>query len=115
MVFLYTEGKFPSEQVDHIDGNGLNNRRDNLREVSHKENMKNRPMQSNNTSGHIGVIWHKAAQKWQAYIKVKGRCEYGGLFTNKKDAITKRKQWKSNMDFILIMVEMADEKLKDQK
>ena len=43
LVFLYIDGYFPAADVDHIDGNGLNNARINLRKVSHQENMKNRP------------------------------------------------------------------------
>lgn len=92
LAILYTEGHFPPEQVDHIDGNGRNNRRNNLREVSALENNKNMPMQTNNTSGCTGVSWDKATQKWQVQISINGKRIYGGLFTDKNDAIAKRKQ-----------------------
>ena len=99
LAILYVDGHFPAEQVDHIDGDGLNNRRDNLREVNALENQKNQPMQSNNTSGCVGVHWHKQRQKWQASIVVNGKNVYGGLFTNKKDAVAKRKQMEIECKF----------------
>ena len=99
LAILYTDGYFPPEDVDHIDGNGLNNRRNNLREVTAAENHKNRPMQSNNTSGAVGVCWHKKSQKWQAYIRVNGKAIYGGCFANKEDAIEKRKQMEIERNF----------------
>lgn len=54
--------------VDHIDGNPLNNRRSNLRIVTHKQNCENkvRPHKLN-TSGFRGVSYHKHCGKWEAY------------------------------------------------
>lgn len=92
LAILYTDGRFPLEDVDHIDGNGLNNHRNNLREVSIQENNKNRPMPSNNNSGHVGVCWHAKGKKWEVSIRVKGKNKYGGLFVNIEDAIAKRKE-----------------------
>jgi hypothetical protein len=99
LVILYTDGHFPPEHVDHIDGNGLNNCRNNLREVDCKENNKNMPMPSNNTSGYTGVRWHKPTQKWQARIRVNGKDIHGGLFTNKEDAISKRRGMEIEYNF----------------
>lgn len=99
LVFLYLNGRFPKEQVDHIDGNGLNNQRGNLREVTHQENHKNMPMKSNNTSGCVGVYWRKRAQKWQVYIKVNGKSIHGGYFANKEDAIARRKKMEIEYKF----------------
>lgn len=59
--------------VDHINGDTLDNRRSNLRPVTHKENMRNRGRQSNNTSGFKGVVWHAKTGKWAARIWVDGR------------------------------------------
>jgi hypothetical protein len=66
--------------VDHIDRNGLNNRRENLRIATASENQHNRGKAVNNTSGYIGVSWHKKSGKWQAMIKVNGGAKHLGLF-----------------------------------
>ena len=56
----------PGEQCDHIDGDHLNNRRDNLRIATHGQNMANR--RSSGASRFLGVCFHKGAKKWQAAI-----------------------------------------------
>ena len=72
------------EQVDHINRNGLDNRRENLRLCSHSQNQINRPQQKNNTSGYKGVYLFK--KKWRACIKIKGKLLYLGYFSDKKEA-----------------------------
>lgn len=69
LVFLYLDGKLPPEQVEHIDGNGLNNKRNNLRKVREGENHKNMPMQKNNTSGCTGVTWNKKLKNGESKLK----------------------------------------------
>jgi hypothetical protein len=66
-------------QVDHIDSDGLNNRRLNLREATGSQNQHNQRLAKHNTSGLKGVTWHKAAGKWQAQIKLKGKQRFLGL------------------------------------
>lgn len=61
------------EQVDHINGNGLDNRRGNLRLATGSQNQANRPTTKNNTSGYKGVSWHKKSKKWSARIRVHGK------------------------------------------
>jgi hypothetical protein len=56
------------EDVDHIDGDGLNNRRGNLRCVTRSQNNMNSGRFRNNTSGFRGVCWHKQNRQWLAYI-----------------------------------------------
>jgi hypothetical protein len=65
-------------EVDHVDGNGLNNCRSNLRVCSHSENMKNRPIHKNNKSGFKGVYRDAGARsvpgrEWRAQIRVDGK------------------------------------------
>jgi hypothetical protein len=61
-------GDIGTKEVDHIDGDGLNNRRANLRAVTHAQNMKNQRLRSDNKSGCPGVAFHKRDGVWQAYI-----------------------------------------------
>lgn len=61
----------PGMVIDHIDGNKLDNRKENLRICTQQQNGWNRGKPSNNTSGFKGVCWHKQTQKWQAIINHK--------------------------------------------
>lgn len=72
--------------VDHINGNGLDNRRQNLRLATVSQNLRNQRTSSQNTSGQKGVGWHKQRQKWRAYIKVHGVSHHLGLFDSKDEA-----------------------------
>ena len=66
-------------EVDHIDGNGLNNQRINLRLCTKGQNQHNRRRQSNK-SGYKGVVWHKRTRKWQAQIMSDGKYKYLGVY-----------------------------------
>ena len=88
IIFLLKEKKLdPDKEVDHDDGNSLNNNPDNLRESTHSENMHNSKAPKNNTSGHKGVFWHKASGKWEVRIRLNGKLYNFGLYVNKEDAI----------------------------
>ena len=76
----------PKIHTDHIDGNGLNNRRDNLRACSRSENMHNRGAYATNMSGFKGVSWHKQRGKWQAQIKFNGKNRHLGLYSTPEEA-----------------------------
>lgn len=78
-------GAPPHLQVDHIDGNSLNNSRRNLRLATNTQNQHNRILNRNSTSGCKGVGWTHHA--WQAQIHVAGRKVYLGRYTNKQDAV----------------------------
>lgn len=80
---LIVEAK-ASEHVDHIDGNPLNCTRDNLRVCEHKENMKNRKLNTNNTSGYKGV--KRKGMKWEAVIYSDCKKYSLGSFIDKEEA-----------------------------
>jgi hypothetical protein len=79
-------GLLASDTLDHIDQNGLNNQRLNLRLATVSQNGINRPKQRNNTSGYKGVHWRKDSHKWQAKIQINGKDIHLGYFTSKKEA-----------------------------
>lgn len=72
--------------TDHINGNGLDNRRENLRLVTKSQNMMNRGLQKNSSSGFKGVALHKPTGKWRAYIGKDGKHIHLGLFEDIKKA-----------------------------
>lgn len=87
---LYT-GDWPVDQIDHIDGNRINNSIINLRMVSNVENHKNMKMNKRNTSGVHGVFWAKHAGKWRASIKIDDYNKHLGYFESIEDAAIARK------------------------
>ena len=72
--------------IDHRDGDGLNNQRSNLRFCSRSENSMNRRSQRNSSSIYKGVGWHKGCKKWMAYIQVDGVLVHLGYFIIEEDA-----------------------------
>lgn len=72
--------------VDHINHDTLDNRRENLRICTKKENQQNYHLPVNNTSGYKGVCLRKLTGKWLCQIKNNGRFIYLGYFDNKIDA-----------------------------
>lgn len=86
LAFVKTHKRWPEGDLDHIDGNGLNNHPDNLREATHTENMQNRRKHRNNTSGYKGVSWIRRYGKWQATISVNGKNINLGRFDCKVEA-----------------------------
>ena len=72
--------------VDHINRNGLDNRRSNLRYVTHSQNMWNRSKHVNNTSGFVGISFHKLTGKWQASIQAYGKRKHLGEFDTPEEA-----------------------------
>ena len=55
LAFLYIKGNWPSGEIDHVDGNSLNNRFLNLRQATQSQNLANRSVQKNNKLGIKGV------------------------------------------------------------
>jgi hypothetical protein len=72
--------------VDHIDGDGLNNQRSNLRLVTRSQNHQNRRPDTNARSRYKGVSWVSAYSKWRATIKVQGKRYSLGYHANEVDA-----------------------------
>ena len=77
-------------EVDHINKNKLDNRRNNLREVTRQENVINKPLFKNNRSGFTGVYWSKKDKSWYAQITVNKKCIHLGYTSTKEEAIIRR-------------------------
>lgn len=77
----------PGMDIDHIDGNTLNNKKCNLRICSRARNCQNSKTCSRNTSGHRGVYWDSSRNKWRVQIQCLNKTERVGRFLNITDAI----------------------------
>lgn len=78
-----------TDLVDHKDGDGLNNRRSNLRPATHHQNQCNKRLSKNNLSGYKGVrfaAWVSGQNKWRAQIMVNGRRKSLGYHATPEDA-----------------------------
>lgn len=78
-------------EVDHINRNGLDNRKKNLRIVTHRGNMFNLSLAKNNKSGVRGVHLYKKTGKWTAQLQIDRKGYHLGFFDKKIDAIEARK------------------------
>lgn len=76
--------------IDHIDGNKMDNRRFNLRICSHQQNTFNQKLRKTNTSGYYGVSKHKSANLYEAYIHYNGKKKYLGLYSTAEEAAVVR-------------------------
>ena len=92
LAWLYTHGKWPTKQIDHINGNRSDNRLENLREASNAQNCQNIIARRTNPSGFLGVSRHE--NKWRAAISVNGKRKNLGRFDTPEaafDAYSKAK------------------------
>jgi hypothetical protein len=94
VIFMHNLVMNPPEnkQVDHIYHNTNDSRKENLRICETYENAINKIMQSNNTSGVVGVSWCKTKEKWAAYINYNKKRYSLGRYTNFEDAVKARKE-----------------------
>lgn len=97
--WLILTGRFPEDQIDHIDGNGLNNSAENLRAVSNAENARNQRKPVNNKSGVAGVHWDKANAKWRVLISHNGKRKCLGRFDDFDEAVAVRKNAEQKLGF----------------
>jgi hypothetical protein len=92
IAWIYIYGAWPTYEIDHIDGNRLNNRIDNLRDVPHAENLRNCKTRKDNSSGTVGVAYVSERAMWKAYIHHNNKMINLGNFNTKKEAAEVRRQ-----------------------
>jgi hypothetical protein len=83
-------GTWPTDHLDHINGDRADNRIRNLRDVPHAENHRNQGRKKCNKSGVNGVIWCKQTQSWRALIKINYRSRCLGRFATVEEAAQAR-------------------------
>lgn len=84
LAWLYINGVWPEEMIDHINGNKLDNRFSNLRLATRSQNASNTSRRRTNSSGYKGVVKYK--NKWKAQITHKQKVHYLGLYDTKEEA-----------------------------
>lgn len=93
IIWELHNGKIPDGyEIDHINHIRNDNRIENLRLVTRKENGRNIPLHRNNKSGVSGVCWNKKYSRWYAQIKVNGKMLFLGSFIGIDEAIKARKE-----------------------
>lgn len=87
VIWIFMFGHIPEGfYIDHINGNKIDNRLENLRLVTNSQNQQNRPAPKNSSSGYRGVTWHKQAKKWMARICCNNQRKTIGFFDTSEDA-----------------------------
>lgn len=86
LLHRFILGVKSNEQVDHINNNGLDCRRCNLRITTQSQNLMNAKKRPNTSSKYKGVNWCKQTHKWSAKIQVNGKRKHLGRFSNEDDA-----------------------------
>ncbi len=79
-------GARDGELVDHVDGDGLNNRRSNLRKATPTQNGQNRKSNRNSSSRYKGVSWNARKEEWIAQIQINKKVAYLGHFADEIEA-----------------------------
>lgn len=86
LAFLFMEDRIPTHDIDHKNGDKIDNRWDNLRVAGKQGNQANSPMKSTNTSGFKGVSFCATTKRWRASIRHNGREINLGRYNTKEEA-----------------------------
>jgi hypothetical protein len=86
LAWLLAYGNWPSDEIDHANGDKDDNRLANLRVAGRTGNVRNAPKRKDNTSGIKGISWHKRDHRWQAQIMVNGKTIGLGYHREKETA-----------------------------
>lgn len=92
-------GRWPNHEIDHINGDASDNRIENLRDVTHGENLKNMGVRRDNSSGVTGVSFLSKSSRWAAQVSVNGITRSLGTFERIEDAISAREKANQQLGF----------------
>ena len=85
-IYMHREILLTDKEVDHINGNTLDNRKENLRVADRTQQSQNTASRKNSSSKYVGIHTHKLTGKWRAQIKVNGKVKSLGLFSSEESA-----------------------------
>lgn len=97
LAWLYVYGNFPENIIDHINRNRLDNRIENLRDVSYTCNSRNRKKYKNNKSGVSGVSFNVDKLKWHSFIRINNKQVNLGYHKDYNEAVSIR--WKAEKKY----------------
>jgi hypothetical protein len=86
LAWFFSHGRWPSAEIDHINGSRADNRLCNLREATRFQNAANTKGHRRNVSGFKGVTWHVDSRRWMARIRVFGKPLWLGLYDTPEEA-----------------------------
>ena len=92
-VYMHREILDTDQEVDHINGNTLDNRKENLRIANRTQQLQNKASHRNSSSKYVGVHIHRLTGKWRSQIMVEGKRIDLGLFSSPKEASNARTQY----------------------
>ena len=90
LAWLWVHGRFPANEIDHINHDRADNRIANLRLATRLDNTRNNSRHRHNTSGVNGVHFNKKSGKWVAYISVRKKKRHLGRFCTLDEAAAAR-------------------------
>ena len=90
VIWFMVNGSWPKGQIDHINGDRLDNRIENLRDVPHVKNQKNMKVARNNSSGFTGVSLCFTAGKWKAQTGSRSNYKFLGRYNELSEAVKAR-------------------------
>lgn len=98
IIWKMAHGEAP-DYIDHIDGDTMNNRIENLRSVPHAVNMKNKALYKNNSSGVSGVAYRERDKVWEAAIGVDGARFQIGSYKTREEAVAVRAAYEVFLEY----------------
>lgn len=91
VIWAILHKEWPEDGIDHINGDRVDNRPENLRAASNEVNSRNQKRRDNNSSGATGVYRSRSGKKWYAQLKVSYRAVHVGTFDSFEAAVAARK------------------------
>lgn len=86
VIWFFEHGEWPTQGIDHINGNKTDNRHTNLRQCTTRENIQFYHTSRKTSSKYMGVSFYAPQSKWSVVVGNKGKTQYIGRYACEKDA-----------------------------